>query len=50
MQLFAVSFIPQPGYSTCFGRFTHPYIRSTILTVSAASGTNQYQAKLGEGS
>ena len=24
MQLFAVSFIHLPGYSTCFGRFTHP--------------------------
>ena len=24
MQLFAVSFVPLPGYSTCFGRFTHP--------------------------
>ena len=24
MQLFAVSFIPLPGYSACFGRFTHP--------------------------
>ena len=24
MQLFAVHFIPLPGYSTRFGRFTHP--------------------------
>ena len=24
MQLFAVNFILLPGYSTCFGRFTHP--------------------------
>jgi len=24
MQLFAVNFIPLPGYSTCFGRFTLP--------------------------
>ena len=39
MQLFAVNFIPPPGYSTCFGCFT-PIIRSTISTVSTASGTN----------
>ena len=37
MQLFAVNFIPLPGSPYMF--YT-PIIRSTILTVSTASGTN----------
>ena len=40
MQLFAVNFIPLSGYFTCFGAFYTTIIRSTISTVSTASGTN----------
>ena len=66
MQLFAVNFIPLPGSLYMFRAFYTPIIRSTILTVSTASGTNhsivsatffkhglvlsQYQAMLEEGS
>jgi hypothetical protein len=40
MQLFAVNFIPLPGSLYMFRAFYAPIIRSTILTVSTASGTN----------
>jgi len=40
MQLFAVNFIPLPGSLYVFRVFCTPIIRSTILTVSTASGTN----------
>ena len=39
MQLFAVNFIPLPGSLYMFREFYTPIIRSTILTVSTASGT-----------
>ena len=62
MQLFAVNFIPLPGSLYMFRTFYTPIIRSTILTVTTASGTNHsivsatysqhslYQATLEEGS
>ena len=40
MQLFAVNFIPLPGSLYMFRAFYTPIIRSTISTVSTASGTN----------
>jgi len=40
MQLFAVNFIPLPGSLYTFRAFYTPIIRSTILTVSTASGTD----------
>ena len=62
MQLFAVNFIPLSVSLYMFRAFYTPIIRSTILTVSTASGTNHsivsatffqrglYQATLEEGS
>ena len=40
MRLFAVNFIPLPGSLYMFRAFYAPIIRSTILAVSTASGTN----------
>ena len=40
MQLFAVNFIPLPSSLYMLRAFYTPIIRSTILTVSTASGTN----------
>jgi len=40
MPLFAVNFIPLPGSLYMFRAFYTPIIRSTILAVSTASGTN----------
>jgi hypothetical protein len=40
MQLYAVNFIPLLGSLYMLRAFYTPIIRSTILTVSTASGTN----------
>jgi hypothetical protein len=40
MQMFAVNFIPLSGSLYMFRAFYTPIIRSTILTVSTASGKN----------
>ena len=40
MQLFTVNFIPLSGSLYMFRAFYTPIIRSTILAVSTASGTN----------
>ena len=40
MQLFAVNFFPLLGSLYMFRTFNTPIIRSKILTVSTASGTN----------
>ena len=40
MQLYAVNFIPLPGSLYMFRVFYTPIIKSTILTVSTATGTN----------
>ena len=40
MQLFAVNFISPPGSLYMFRAFYTPIIRSSILTVFTASGTN----------
>ena len=62
MQLFAVNFIPLPGYSKCFGRFTHPssgvqfqlYLQPPVQIIVSSqlpsSSVAWYQATLEEGS
>ena len=62
MQLFAVNFIPLPGYSTCFGHFTHPSsgvqfqlylqppVQIIVLSQLPSSSVAWYQVMLEEGS
>jgi len=62
MQLFAVNFIPLPGYSACFGCFTHPssgvqfqlYLQPTVQFIVSSqlpsSSVAWYQDTLEEGS
>ena len=62
MQPFAVNFIPLPGYSNCFGRFTHPSsglqfqlclqppVQIIVSSQLTSSSVALYQAKLEEGS